>query len=145
MLLTETDGFWYLVSTIMEALHIQVSRDYLRLREAITNSCQNLEEQFSHLISDLPTLCSQAFQRADQDPEMTLLVYETHYSYVLRVDASNPALGFPLEASPDPKHYIRQFIKKFDNSHPEQQNFVFKGEHYATVAESMICSLLDLQ
>lgn len=99
---------------------------------------QNFEEEFSHLIFDLPNVCFQAFQNADLDKWLTLFVYEVQYSHFLRVEASNPASAFPLKIGSFLQREIRQIIKRTVTLHPQRQRFLFDGDHFTIVARHFV-------
>ena len=100
--------------------------------EKVTNKCQNLSDQFPHIVTDLPAVCVEALDKADPDETLTLLVYEAHHSHILRVKALNPASGFPL---PDIGQRIRGILKRFVALHLQQHRLELTGQHYALVAE----------
>jgi len=91
---------------------------------------QNLEEQFPHLITDIATVCFEAFHKINLDETLTLLLYEAHYSHVLRVEASNPASAFDI---PDVKQRMRGIIMRIVTVHPQRHRLKFTGQHYALV------------
>jgi len=99
--------------------------------------CQNLEEQFSHLISDLPAVCFKAFGKLDKDEWLILLVYEAHHPHVLQVEASNPAFNFPFKFISDLEQRIRDIMMRIVTLHPEGQKLELTGQHYATVASKV--------
>ena len=101
------------------------------LAKTITNECQNISEQFPHLITDLATVCFEAFHKADPDETVTLLVYEARYFHTFQVDASNSASAFSLH---DTKQQIREVIKRIVTLHPQRHRLEFTGSHYALVA-----------
>jgi len=138
-----TYHLWRLASIIIEMLHNQVSCDYLHCIEALTKKCQNIEEQFPHLISDILTVCIKAFQTEHPDEWMTLLVYEVQYSHIMRVKATNPASVFPLDIIPGIKQQFHLIIKRISTLHPQKQGFVFTGQHYAMVAQHVIQNHLN--
>ena len=116
--------------------HKQVSDDYLHYGETVTNHHQNLEEQFPQLISELSSICFQAFQK--QDESLTCLVYEAHCSHLLQLEASKHALAFPFDILPEMKPPILQIIKRIITLHPQKQIFEFTARHYATVAQRLV-------
>jgi len=114
-------------------LEKQVSCDYLNFSESVTNRQQNLQEQFSHLVSDLQAVCLRTVSISDE--ELVSLIYEVQHSHILQVEASDPALLFPLMG-----HIY--FFGPFDwvfrtlfTKHPQYQRLEFTGQHYTTVAE----------
>jgi len=116
--------------------HKQVSSNYLHYGETFTNQHQNLEEQFPQLISELSSICFQAFRKLDES--LICLVYEAHYSHFLQLEASKHALAFPFDILPEMKPPIRQIIKRIITLHPQQQRFEFTAQHYATVAQRLV-------
>ena len=75
------------------------------------------------------------------DESLTCLVYETHYSHLLRVEALNPAFAFPFEFSLMViKPTIRRVIKRIITLHPQWKRPEFMGRHYTTVAQVVINS-----
>jgi len=116
-------------------LHDQVSHEYLIMTKNVTNKCQNLLEQFSHLITDLVAVCFEAFQKADLDETVTLLVYEARYFHTLQVKASNPASVFHLH---NVKQRIRGIINRSVTLDPQWHRLEFTGWHYALVAKSCL-------
>jgi len=131
--------FWKLASTIIEMLHNKVSHGYLHCGATFTNKCQNLLEQFPHLITDLPTVCFAGFHKADPDETLTLLVYEAYYSQILQVKTSNSASAFDLHRI---GHQIRGIIKRIVNLHPQRYRLELTGQHYAVVARHSINEIL---
>jgi len=115
-----------------------VGHDYLHCGETFTNKCQNLLEQFPHLITDLPTVCLKGFRKADPDPPLALLVYEASYSHIPQFTTLNPASAFDLL---DIGHQIREIIKRIVTLHPQRYSLKFTGQHYAVVAH---LSMYDL-
>ena len=128
-------SFWSLTSSIIEVLYDQVCHGYLIMAKTVTNESQNLLEQFPHLITDLATVCFEAFQQADPDEIVTFLVYEARYFHTLHVDASNSTWAVPLH---DVKLRIHGVIKGIVILHPQRHRLEFTGWHYAMVAS---CSL----
>jgi len=123
-------------------LHYRVSHGYQQYGQRLTKKYQNFEEQFSHLISDLPNVWFQAFQNADLDKWLTLFVYEVQYSHFLHVEASNPASAFPLKIGSFLQWEIRQIIKRTVTLHPQRQRFLFDGDHFTIVAcHFVVCHL----
>ena len=123
-------------------LHYRVSCGYHQYGQRLTKNYQNFEEEFSHLILDLPNVCFQAFQNADLDKWLTLFVYEAQYSHFLRVEASNPASAFPLKIGAFLQREIRQIIKRTVTLHPQRQRFLFDGDHFTIVARHfVVCHL----
>ena len=100
------------------------------MAKTIANECQNLSEQFPHLITDLATVCFEALHKADPDETLTLLVYETHYFHARQVEASNSASAFLL---PHFKQRIREIIKEIATFHPQRHRLEFTRQHYALV------------
>ena len=123
--------FWTLTSTIIEMLHNKVSHGYLHCGATFTNKCQNLLEQFPHLITDLPTVCFEGFRKANPDKALILLVYEAHFSHIPQFTTLNPALAFDLLYI---GHQIRGIIKMIVTLHPQRYKLKFTGQHYAVVA-----------
>jgi len=117
----------------------EVSHDCLHCGATFTNKCQNLLEQFPHLITDLPTVCFEGFRKADIEKTLTLLVYEAHYLHIPQFTTLNPASAFDL---PYLGHQIRGIIKRIVTLHPERYNLKFAGQHYAVVAHH---SMIDLR
>jgi len=101
------------------------------MAKTVTNKCQNLSEQFPHLITDLATICFEAFQKADPDETVTFLVYEARYFDTLHVEASNSASAFPFH---DMTQRTRGFISKIVTLHSQRHRLEFTGLHYALVA-----------
>jgi len=99
--------------------------------ETVTNERQNLEEEFPHLITDLTTVCFEAFRKADPDEVLTLLVYEAHRPMI---EASNPASVFPFNVVADITQPIKRIINKIVTQHPQRQRIEFTGKHYALIA-----------
>lgn len=130
--------FWPFLSSIFETLHNQVCRaNHLHcVKHSLINS-QNLEDQYPHLISDLGSVCVQAFQKTEPDPGLSVLVYYEHYSHILHIDALNPASVFPLfivsylQLGP----HTHQIIKAIIVKHTELQIDALTGHHYPTVAQ----------
>ena len=123
--------FWNLTSTIIEMLYDQVSHEYL-MAKTVTNECQNLTEQFPHLITDLATVCFEAFHKADPpDETVTLLAYEARHFHTLQVDASNSVSAFYI---PYVQQQIRSVIERIVTLHPQRHRLEFTGWHYAVVA-----------
>ena len=133
----DTDGltkhFWSLTSRIVEMLHDQVSHTVIIYIEAkpVTKKCQNLSDQFPHLITDIPTVCFEAFHKADSDDTLTLLVYEAHYFDTLQIEASNSASVFRL---PHIQQQIRGIIKRTVTLHPQRHRLEFPWQCYTLVA-----------
>jgi len=100
-------------------------------RKLLLTKCQNLAEQFPHLITDLATVCFNAFQKTDPDETVTLLVYEARYFHTLQVDASNSVSAFNI---PQVKQRIRRIIKRIITLHSRWHRLEFTGWHYALVA-----------
>ena len=128
-----THTFWILTSAIIEMLYDQVSHEYLIMLKTITNECQNLMQQFPHLITDLATVCFEAFQGANPNVIVTFLVYEARYFHTFQVEASNS--DFPL---PDVKQRIRRVLKGIVTLHPQRHKLEFTGWHYALVARHFL-------
>jgi len=105
------------------------------MAKTVTNECQNLLERFPRLITDLATICFEAFQKADPNEEVTLLVYEARYFDTLQVDASISALAFPFR---DVTQRIRGVIKRIVTLHPQRHRLEFTSQHYALVAQYCI-------
>jgi len=126
-----TESFWILTSTIIEMLYDRVSRDYLCCGEMVTNKSQNLSEHFPHLITDLPTVCFDAFQKSDPDQTLTLLVYKELYFHTLRVEASNVAVAFPPHYI---EHQLHRVVKTIVITDPQRHKLEFTGQHYVLVA-----------
>ena len=101
---------------------------------------QNLEGQFPCLISDLSTVCFQAFQRPDVDESLICLLYEAHYSHLLQIEVFYSDFAPPFNILQGIKPQIRQIIKRINTLRPQQQTLEFTGEHYATVAKILIWS-----
>jgi len=102
----------------------------------------NFEDQSPDLISKLPNVCFQAFQRPSPDIELTLLVYEAHYPHVLQVEASNPASLYPFVIAGDIKRQIHHIIRRIVTIHHERHRLDFTGQHYAMVAKYLIHNYL---
>ena len=117
----------------------KVSHDYVHCGETFTNKCQNLLEQFPHLITDLPTVCLKGFRKADPDEPLTLLVYEAYYSHIPQFTTLNPASAFDFL---DIGHQIRGIIKRIVTLHPQQYSLKFTGQHYTVVACHSMYDLL---
>jgi len=66
------------------------------------------------------------------------LLYEAYYSHLLQVEELNPAFVFPFKFLEDIKPPIQQIIKKIITLDPQRQKLEFTGQHYATVAQSLI-------
>ena len=109
--------------------------------KTVTNECQNLLEQFPHLITDLVTVCFETFQKADPDEIATLLVYEACYLDTLQVEASNFASVFLLY---DVNQQTRGVIKRVVTLHPQWHRLEFTGLHYALVASRCLDGCWDL-
>jgi len=99
--------------------------------KTVTDECQNLSEQFPHLITDLATICVEDFQKADPDETVALLVYEARYFHTLQVEASNFASAFPLHSV---TQQTRRAFKEIVTLHPQRHRLEFTGWHYALVA-----------
>ena len=112
-------------------LHNKVSHGYLHCGATFTNKCQNLLEQFPHLITDLPTVCFESSRKANPDKALILLVYEAHFSHIPQFTTLNPALAFDLLYI---GHQIRGIIKMIVTLHPQRYKLKFTGQHYAVVA-----------
>ena len=113
--------------------------------EPISNQCQNLKEQICHLISDLSTVCFQAFQKPYIDRWLTCLVYEANYSHLFQVEVSNSALTFPCRHLKRLSPQMRQNIKTIFTIHPQRQRLKLTGQHYAVVAQHLMEDYLSLK
>ena len=103
---------------------------------------QNLEEQIPSLVSNIVTICFEAFQKRHPDEQLTFLVYEAHYSPILQLEASNPASALPLNHLHNIKQRFRQVLKRIIAEHPERQRFDFTEQHYAMIAQDFIYGYL---
>lgn len=63
-----------------------------------------------------------------------MLVYEAHYSHVLRLEASNPASVFSFNVVGHIKQKIRDVIQGIITMHPERWRLDLTEQHYAVVA-----------
>jgi len=109
------------------------------VEKQLPNQYQKLEEQFPRLISELSTVCIQAFIKPDIDEWLTWLLYDAHYSHLLPVHALNPAFAFFFGSFPeDIKPSIRQIIKRIVTLHAKQQSLEFTRQHYTTVTHFLI-------
>jgi len=108
--------------------------------KTVTNECQNLLEQFPHLITDLATVCFEDFQKTNTDETLTLLVYEARYFDTLQVDASTSASAVSLYDVAQP---TRGVIKRIVTLDPQRPRLEFTGWHYALVARHFIDRYLE--
>ena len=69
------------------------------------------------------------------DRELVSLIYEVQHSHILQVEASDPALVFPLMAYMESDEPFDRVIKILFTKHPQYQRLEFTGQHYTTVAE----------
>ena len=85
-------------------------------------------------VTDFAAVCFEAFQKADPDETVTLLVYEASYFDTLQVDASNSVSAFNFNF-PYAKQRICGVIKRIITLHPQRHRLEFTGWHYALVTK----------
>jgi len=95
-----------------------------------------MQEQFTHLFSDLQAVCLRTEDIWNDD--LLSLIYEVQHFHILQVEASEPALVFPLQLYyeyPYPYHWIVMILF---TKHPQYQRLEFTEEHYTEVARNII-------
>ena len=132
---------WRLSEEIVEVLDKQVSRDHLTWGYSVTNWRQNLQEQFSHLISDLQAVCLGTELISDE--EIISQIYEVQHSHILQLEASDPASAFPLLMDIEYEGPFERVFKMLFTKYPQYQRLEFTGQHYTTVAEYFMMYYLD--
>ena len=108
-------------------------------RKLLLTKCQNLSEQFPHLITDLATVCFEAFQKADPDETLTLLVHQASY---LGPFPAKAASVIPLH---DIQQQIRGIIKKIVTLHPQRRRLGFTFRHDELIRKYSLGELSSLQ
>jgi len=62
-----------------------------------------------------------------------MLVYEAHYSHILRIEASNPASEFRCNVLTRIGQQICGILKRIVTTHPQRHRLELTGQHYALV------------
>jgi len=121
--------FWYFSEEIVNMLDKQVCHDYLNCDESVTN-WQNLQEEFSHIISDLQAVCLRI-----TGLDEIRLIYEVQHSHILQIQDLDLDSVFPIVVD---SHYdvpFKRVVKILFTEHPNYHRLEFTGQHYTTVAE----------
>jgi len=70
------------------------------------------------------------------------MIYEVQHSHILQVEASDPALVYPLTVYMESNASFYRVIKILFTKHPQYQQLEFTGQHYTTVSEYFMWNLV---